>query len=807
MAEGAGSAGDSAARPLLGGGERLREATERAGGGGPTWHPRTVEQARALLAPQAANVAETVGRLPESLRGPHVIFEATLRPNYVASSHFPTHLLRAADLYTVGTRQATGVLETPTRRVEGEPTKTLLLAGAPERLDDLADFLSRAPIARELTRVWDDVREFDSMRAPDASVIVQGADGDFADGEVVTWEAVLSRIGRTEAERETWSRDVFDKWVALVESLGGEVASDFRRSVAGLTFVPVALTVDRVAEAAAFNVLRAIRPMPPLQAAPRGTPRATPRVVAPPSPAAMALSDARLAVFDGGVDPANAFVAPFVTLHPLAPARAIRDVRAHGEHVTHALLYGYSPAGGTLEPPPAYVDHYKIWPPPPHSTVESGWYWVLDQVVDAVVRDGHRLVNLSLGPRRAVNPHGEPDRWTATLDALAAEHGVLFVVAAGNEGRAPNARIQVPGDMVNGLTVGACDSRDPARAVSRCPYSNPGPGRAGQRVQPVGTAFGGVEGVEPFLALGPDGRLAELEGTSYATPLVTRGLAELVGVLGERATPETLRAFAAHFATGRRAAGNGERHVGYGRLPETYGNVWECASHEVTTVYQDAMRRGELAAFRLPLPDGLPPDLRIEVQFTFAFTAPVDPADVSDYTAAGFELTFRPHERRRMLYDTSTTPPTSLGEVDTEVDRDRIVEAYRQGPRSLSALPLADAGGRRARGEGELRRAGKWETLIRRRFRRAAGQLYMPRIDVEFFARANGVLLDPADVATPQPFTLIVTLRAPSGVPLYERARAAFPQLAALRADVEAEIVASARADAAAPSVTATAGG
>ena len=157
------------------------------------------------------------------------------------------------------------------------------------------------------------------------------------------------------------------------------------------------------------------------------------------------------------------------------------------------------------------------------------------------------VVNLSLGNLKRPF-HGQMSPWARLLDRLAWEHGILFVVSAGNAGErfpiedfhtsgdfraalpsdraaatlraihslAPDRRLLSPAETVNGLTVGASneDAVDPrgrrTAAINVDPYpdlrmANPssrlGPGFAGA-VKPDALMPGGREHVRPVVSGG-----------------------------------------------------------------------------------------------------------------------------------------------------------------------------------------------------------------------------------------------------------------------------------------------------------------
>jgi len=129
-------------RPILSGGEALRREAERASGGGPKYHPRTFEEAREQLSPQVDALRQAVADTPATLRGARVVFEATVLPNYLANSYFPTELFREADLVPVGTRATTGQYQTRTRVQDNQPTKSYLLAGDERSIARVSELLA-----------------------------------------------------------------------------------------------------------------------------------------------------------------------------------------------------------------------------------------------------------------------------------------------------------------------------------------------------------------------------------------------------------------------------------------------------------------------------------------------------------------------------------------------------------------------------------------------------------------------------------------------------------------------------------------
>jgi subtilisin family serine protease len=151
------------------------------------------------------------------------------------------------------------------------------------------------------------------------------------------------------------------------------------------------------------------------------------------------------------------------------------------------------------------------------------------------VAQGADVVNLSLG---AEDSPGE-DPMEAAVNALSAEHGTLFVIAAGNSGPGQYS-LGSPGTADAALTVGAVDRED-----RLAQFSSRGPRVDDGAIKPDITA----PGVDIVAALHAEGAIGEpvepgyvaLSGTSMATPHVA-GAAALLAQKNPQWTGSQLKA-------------------------------------------------------------------------------------------------------------------------------------------------------------------------------------------------------------------------------------------------------------------------
>ncbi len=764
-------------RPLLAGGEHLSGELDRPTSWGPKTPLRSIEEATEILAPQVTLVREKVASTPSSMRGARVVFEAKVLANYLANSNFPKELLGEVDLIPVGSRSEVGEYLSKKKPPEERETKSYLLAGDENSLTRLAAFIGgEVADTRIAKKAQESLVQFDLVRLPGAEQTLRG---EAPRGETITWEAVFHPAADVRGEFSFAERDsVWEKWLKLIESLGGQVAERYRRQIKDLTFVPVRLPTEAAPQAAAFNPLRAMRPMPSI----RPIPVSSLRQVTDPSPAPPSgerpQSDLRVAVFDGGVDLGAPQLAPFVTSSDLTSEKPDAEGVLHGSLVTSTVLYG-SDHGATseLHTPEVGVDHFRVLPVPKEEEWDVDYYWILDQIENQVSAGGYKIVNLSLGPNQCLEDDQEPHAWTARLDQLADEHDILFISAVGNNGAADPTiganRIQVPSDMVNGLAVGACDARPPQDPWERTPYSAVGPGRPGSRMAPTGVAFGGTR-QNPFRGIATGGGLVAAEGTSFATPATTHGLGALSAQLGAvGGDTSVLRAFAAHCVEPPDQKDLHEE-VGFGRFAERYDGFLDCAPNEATILYRDEIERGQMISLPFPLVREVIEGRRVSLTWTIAFSAPTDPKDPVDYTLSGLEASFRPHAETFSFRHRETNHSQTVN-VGAEPD---VVSQLLEAGYTISSLPKA-ASAHRFRHETLRRKEdGKWETILRQTATKNYSSLLRPQVTIVYLAREEGNFV----AAPPLDFAMLLTMRTAAGVDLYDAVRSRFQVLTPLRA-------------------------
>ncbi|MFE4257993.1 S8 family serine peptidase [Streptomyces sp. NPDC056883] len=232
----------------------------------------------------------------------------------------------------------------------------------------------------------------------------------------------------------------------------------------------------------------------------------------------------KIAVLDTGVDKTHADLkSQVVGEKNFSDSPDTTDRVGHGTHVASIAAGTGAASGGAMKgvAPGAKVISGKVLDDRGYgsdSAVIAGMEWA--------VAEGAAVVNLSLGSRDF--PGVDPVE--ATVDRLSAEKGVLFAVAAGNDG-AGESTVGSPGSADAALTVGAVDSKDVlAEFSSRGPRVGDGAVKPDLTAPGVGIAAAAAPGskldTDPGAQHPAPGYL-QLNGTSMATPHVAGAAALL----------------------------------------------------------------------------------------------------------------------------------------------------------------------------------------------------------------------------------------------------------------------------------------
>jgi subtilisin family serine protease len=729
---------------LLGKGERLVEDVVGVRGGGPKTAPYTFAEARARLEPMLVKAVRGIDQLPEqACPNDKAIATITLNPEYIAKSYFPDTLLRSLGLDPVGSRPRR---ITPEKRSKGrEPQETLTT--------ELFVIGSRASFRRWRTSLpkWGEeitgASELPTIEQVSAPAARQKIKGKLPKTGDTVFEAVLH------GDVGILTTDIIPLFRTYLEGLGLNLKLDRRFSAGGLCFIELEAPAEMADRIATFALVRALRQMPTLRIL-RPTFRASRVPVEDTLLPKKGPLDAgmKVAIFDGGIPKEHPLLKWAKAIEPPGIGKTVGDFQKHGVGVTSAFLFGHIDPTKPLPRPYAPVDHYRVLDTTPGQNPHE-LYEVLGRIDQVLVTKEYQLINISVGPRLPVEDD-EVHAWTAVLDDRLSKGMTLATIAVGNDGDGSAKdglnRIQVPSDCVNAIAVGACDSH--ASPWKRCTYSSVGPGRSPGLVKPDFVEFGGCL-QQPFIVVSDEDRagLEATEGTSFSAPSTLRLAAGVRAHFGDSLSMLAIRALLVH--TTERCDHSCE-DVGRGRLARSVEDVVLCDDDTVRVVYQGKIAPARYIRAPIPLPSGVIPG-KVTITATLCYPTGTDPHHPGNYTRAGLEPTFRPHDQVR----------------------DKPEKAH---PDSKGFFGKAQRGLL----EDELRRdAWKWENCLHARVSFIGKSLRNPVLDIHYNARRGGRDFAPEEEL---PYALIISVHAKHLSDLYNQVvRKYARQLEALRPVIE----------------------
>ena len=255
----------------------------------------------------------------------------------------------------------------------------------------------------------------------------------------------------------------------------------------------------------------------------------------------------------------------------------------------------------------------------------------------------YKVWNLSLGTSEVCGLD-EFSALAESLDNLQEQYQVTFVICAGNYDKLPmldyprlgdqlaEGRIASPADSVLGITVGSISHIDYAKNGPKtnhpAPFSRHGAG-PNHIIKPDMVHYGGTCSLDRSHQSGvrsvTEDCSAEDLGTSFATPLVARTLAQIYHQITPTPSPVLARALLTHHArdprNGERVPDGEENFFGFG-LPTPPPYCLECTPYSATLVFEDALRPGYYLEWDdFPYPTALHRSGRYfgEVSMTVAF--------------------------------------------------------------------------------------------------------------------------------------------------------------------------------------------
>ena len=620
---------------LLGKGERLVEDVVVKLGGGEKSHPYSFNEAKKRLAPRIQAISLEIDRLPDiACPQDQAVATITLNPEYIAKSYYPGELFRKVGIEPVGSRPKVIIPEKKSkgREAENAITTEYFVMGA-----------------RSAFRNWgSSLPNWNGDKVDQELIVIEEistpATGDKMKGpRPKSSEAVFEVVLHTDALMgENRLVPLFRDYL---KSIGLTADLDHRFYAGGLCFIQLDAPTALTEEIALFTPVRAIREMPKLRML-----RPTIRSAGLPTHSLILPTEApvdaniRTAIFDGGLKsdhPMSEWVNSFDTTGLGATSA---EFTQHGTQVTSAYLFGHIDPNAPMPRPYSFLDHYRVLDTEPGQNPRE-LYQVLERIDGVLASTKYDFVNLSLGPRVPIEDD-EVHAWTAVLDDRFSRGQTLATIAVGNDGEGDAIlgynRIQVPSDCVNALAVGACDTPD--ENWKRAPYSSVGPGRSPGIIKPDLVEFGGSI-QRPFLVVGdgPGLNLESTGGTSFAAPSVLRLAAGVRAHVGPSLNTLAIKALLVHTAEESKIPFS---EIGRGRVARTLEDILVCDDNTVRVVYQGTISPARYVRAPIPFPTE---ELvgKVKITATLCYTTATDPHHPGNYTRAGLEVSFRPHNGRR----------------------------------------------------------------------------------------------------------------------------------------------------------------
>ncbi|MFF9688349.1 S8 family serine peptidase [Streptomyces sp. NPDC014623] len=223
-----------------------------------------------------------------------------------------------------------------------------------------------------------------------------------------------------------------------------------------------------------------------------------------------------VAVLDTGIDATHPDVKDRITRSKsFVPGEEVVDKHGHGTHVASTIAGSGAASGGADKgvAPEADLLVGKVL-----SDGGSGADSGIIEAMEWAKAEGADVVSMSLG---SSIPDDGTDLMAQAVDALSADGGPLFVIAAGNAYGA--GTIGSPGSAASALTIAAVDKQD-----GRAAFSSMGPLVRSHGLKPDLSAPGvDINAAASQSVPGIEGMYQQMSGTSMATPHVAGAAAIL----------------------------------------------------------------------------------------------------------------------------------------------------------------------------------------------------------------------------------------------------------------------------------------
>jgi len=725
-----------------------KQGTERrVTGGGPPPKPfRPVDaKYRASLSSQVSAIRTAIG--PQIKRAGAAPVRVKLISKAAAKSHRPEHLFSRNSCPIVG----------------GGSLGELFVKATPEGLDRLEGIINdntSAQLIKELSciEMIEPVTPAYRRSGLDAADVLRRSPR----GK----HGFITRVGLFNFGADDNQPKIVDDFETTCRKRDITVSGNQAYSPSSFTYAIECRTVDDVEALSRVVGVRSISPMPLIRTI-------RPQMFgAKPLPTLPTVTDVTgdfpvVVVVDSGISDQIPGLASWVVDRDSQVAPAYRNTD-HGSFVAGLICWGsqLNPTIAGLDASPCGVFDLQVIPnddPAKGDTLPLLESEFLESLTDALQQHAnkYKVWNLSLGTN-SVCSLDSFSTLAEELDNLQERYQVSFVISAGNYDTLPlldfprtgvqvqAGRITTPADSVLGITVGS---------VSHVDYKSKGPKEhypsafsrhgAGPNyvIKPDLIHYGGscstdgshVSGIRSVNGTGS----AENLGTSFATPLVARTLAQIYHQVTPTPSPVLARALLTHHARDPRTSGrvpDGEENFfGFG-LPAPVPYCLECTPYTATLVFDDVLRPGYFLEWDdFPYPSSLKRNGKYfgEVWMTVAFAPTRGARWGTEYCETHIDAHFGVYREERSRETKMVKPKLKfVGLVPPEhKNAGELYESY-QVERLRKWAPVRTYYGNMNGGE----RGERW------------------RMKLQLLTRHG---IETEEAFKPQPFSLIVTISDP----------------------------------------------
>lgn len=656
------------------------------------------------------------------------VFSLTLHPQYLARYRFPRRLLEKFDIRVLGSRPANIV---PNKIIEkNEPksnesarfvTSQIFVSGKRSSIRLWSENMS---IMNFKKYMQNEIIGIEAISAPDPQEKIRG---EIPECGEISLEVVL-HVNKKYPHDQMFL--AFKKYLEF-KNIKVKYGLDF--FTGGLHFLEIFVSPEEVVNLASFTNVRVVRQMPKMRKIHdlfKGSDVKKNDITGLGENAVS--PNIKVAVLDGGI-PKNHPISKWVRNIDV-PGLSSPDPKhqKHGVAVSSALLFGSIDPNSKISYPCCHIDHYRIIDD--NVDCDPRAYKLLNNVMWSLNNGEFDFFNLSYGPYISIDDD-EVSLWTAAIDEWLSKNPTVATIAIGNNGydelEGGNSRIQIPGDCVNALCVGASDSQGASWA--RAGYSALGPGRSPGIIKPDVVNFGGSDH-DLFWVMDLEGTgVFSVKGTSFSAPNTLRLGIGLRSYFGDQINHLGIRTLIIHTCE---PGSHARSEVGWGRTVEHINDMVFCENTEAIILYQGTIDPLCTVRTQIPMPYRDTGD-KVKIAATVCFKCKMDEDHPDRYTRSGLRITFRPNEENCR---------SGSGFAKSE--------KFFESPADLSCVFGIDF----------RKDTLRWENCLRGSLSKRRASLKNPCFDIQHDARYEG---DYTSKNEELEYAMVITIKAESDENLY----------------------------------------